>query len=95
MNFETIQFIYYVLGINTMSLGLLLLITVAVLVFYIYKKVNHIISIVEDKVEDVKKIVDHPADSAYSLGTKIAEAAIDVTTRKKKISGRSGSGRTK
>lgn len=67
MELETIQTIFYTLGIIFMSLALLLLIAVIILLFYIKKKITDIHQQVEERIN---LLINDPAELVVNAGAK-------------------------
>jgi hypothetical protein len=68
-----LQTVFYVLGIVCMSLSLLLLISLVILVFYIWKKVGQLQKLVEEKIEDIS---NRPGEIAAQVGAKVVSQAV-------------------
>lgn len=73
-----LQNVFYSLSIIFMSLSILILVGIAVLVFYILKKVTELEHTVERKLHE---FTQNPAEAAIDFGTSLANTAI------KKLSG--------
>ena len=88
MNLQTLQTIFYVVGIICMALYTLLLIVGVILLFYIKAKITQIATIVEQRIEQVKNVVTHPEELAATVGAAVATTAIKkvkaMTKRKEK-----------
>lgn len=69
MDLQTLQIIFYTLGIVFMSLMLILMILVVFAVFYIRARVNAIQKQVEEKLEN---LVDRPVKLATEMGASLA-----------------------
>lgn len=82
----TLENTFYTLGIVYMVLGLLILIAVAVLIFFLYKKITQITKRVDDTVDQVQRMADHPGQTAYAIGAKVAQTAMKNRSRKKSSS---------
>lgn len=64
-----LQNTFYALGIVMMSLTLIILIALAILVFYIWRKISKIQQQIEEKIEEV---TEHPME----MGAKLLKSAI-------------------
>jgi uncharacterized membrane protein len=73
MDFQTLQTLFYVLGIITMIVGLIILIAIGILIFYIRRRINEIHNTIEDKVN---LITNRSAEFAVDTGAALAEAAV-------------------
>lgn len=68
-----LQTIFYILGIVCMSLSLILLISLVVLVFYIWKKVVELQKLIEEKINDIS---NRPVEIASEIGAKVVTQAV-------------------
>ncbi len=76
-----LQDTFYILGIIFMTLSIVILIAIAVLIFYLKKRVEEIHRFVDEKIEDITTITS-PVKKAVGFATSL-------------LSGRSKSGKRK
>lgn len=74
----TLQNIFYILAIICMLLALGILIAIAILVFYIKKKITQIHNQIENKINTLTRGILQPSDVAVGVGSKVAEIALDT-----------------
>ncbi len=83
-----IQDIFYLLGSVMMTMGILLLLGVVIILFYIKKKISDIYDNIEKKINQVSNIASHSGDIAASIGATLAEGAVrgvkNMTSKKRK-----------
>lgn len=72
----TLQNTYYILGIVTMSLNILLLIAIVVLLFYIKRKITDITQNIQDKLSLAKEVIKHPKATASVVGGAVEDVAL-------------------
>ncbi len=60
-----------------MTMAIVLLVALVFAVFYIKKKVNDMHRTFDEKLEFVKNMANHPAESAVDIGASLAEAAVE------------------
>jgi len=77
----SLQDIFYIVGIITMSLYVLLLFTLVIILFYIKRKLTDIITIIENKMEIIKDIISHPKETAAVVGGVLANKAIHEASK--------------
>lgn len=73
----SLQDLFYIVGLFYMTMCIVLLIALVIAVFYIKKKVVDLEQTFEEKLEFVKNITSHPAESAMDMGASLAETIID------------------
>jgi len=72
-----LQNTFYIIGIICMTLYTLLLIAIVVLLFYIKNKITEFYTILEEKIETVKEVIYHPKRAAATVGTAVADVALN------------------
>ncbi len=73
----SLQDLFYLVGLAYMTMGIVLLIALVFAVFYIKKKVNDMHRTFDEKLEFVRNLTAHPAESAVDIGASLAEAAVE------------------
>ena len=72
-----LQNTFYVIGIMCMGLYTILFLVIAVVLFYIWKKISDIQKEVEARMEDLKDIFRNPKQAAADMGASAASSAIN------------------
>jgi hypothetical protein len=70
---ETLQMIFYILGITYMVVGLIILIVIGVAILTIKKTITDLHKTVEAQIE---RFTNDPADMALEIGQKMASKAV-------------------
>jgi hypothetical protein len=70
---------FYVLGIIYMVLGFVMMIGLIIAFFYIKAKIDHIQTIVDEKLDQLK---NRPGDFAMDIGSAMAASAIKKVKKK-------------
>jgi len=70
---ETLQIIFYILGITYMVVGLIILIVIGVAILTIKKTVTDLHRTVD---EQINRFTNDPADVALEIGQKMASKAV-------------------
>ncbi len=73
----SLQDLFYLVGLAYMTMGIVLLIALVFAVFYIKNKVDQMHRTFGDKLEFVRNITTHPAESAVDIGASLAETVIE------------------
>lgn len=73
----SLQEIFYIVSIVTMSLFIIFFVALVVLVFFIRAKIDKLILVVEKRVEDIKQLVTNPARIAATVGEAVVDTAIN------------------
>jgi hypothetical protein len=73
----SLQDIYYVMSIVYMTILCVIAIAVAVLLFYIMKKIADLSRAVDQQIERLNRLTADPADTAANFGAAVANTAIN------------------
>ncbi|MBP6913221.1 MAG: hypothetical protein KBC00_01275 [Candidatus Levybacteria bacterium] len=73
----SLQEVFYIVGLVYMSLGIVLLIALVIVAFYIKGRIDAIHKTFDQKLHIIEKLTSRPAESAADFGASLAEAAID------------------
>lgn len=77
----TLQNVFYVVAIITMSLVTLLLAALIIVLFYIRAKLGEIVNVVEKRLDEAKDIITHPSKMAETVGEAIVDTAVNQVSK--------------
>lgn len=71
-----LQTVFYTLGIIFYIFSILILMGIAVGIFFMYRKVNQIYKEIDEKISYVKRLANDPAELAANMGAAVASSTI-------------------
>ena len=77
----TLQNIFYIVSIVTMTLMTILFFVVIVALFYIRAKIGEVVDVVEKRFKDLRRIVTHPQKMADTVGEAIVDTAVNQVAK--------------
>lgn len=77
----TLQNIFYIVSIVTMTLMTILFFVVIVSLFYIRAKIGEAIDVIEKRLKEFKGIVTHPKKMADTVGEAIIDTAVNQVSK--------------
>lgn len=80
----SLQDIFYIVGIITMTLLTVLFLTLIIVMFYIKSKIGELVYIVEKQISDARNLISQPQKIAYSVGGAIVDTALKKVNNMKK-----------
>jgi sensor histidine kinase YesM len=84
----SIQDIFYLLGSIYLTVGILVMIFIAIVLLMMAKSISHLSKMIEEKIGVISDIAEDPSSYAIKLGSNVAGSAIKkvkemITSEKK------------